>query len=136
MERCPCCNARLRETIKCPRCQADLSAIIGTERSAWLWLSRAIQFWAESKTEQSLGALDISISLKKMKLAIAFRDFLIQKQYRDILDLLAQKQLLAAKQQLYRVRLLHAYSRQLQQLNGFTDYLLAKKQEYQASRSP
>ena len=129
MERCPCCNARLKDAVKCPRCQANLSDIIGSERSAKFWLSRAIQFWAESKTEQSLAALDISIGLKKIKLAIAFRNFLIQKQYRDIMDLLAQKQLLAAKQQLYRVRLLYAHSMQLQQLNRFTDYLLAKKQE-------
>lgn len=135
MERCPCCNARLKETIKCPRCQADLSNIIGSERSAQLWLSRAIQLWVERKTEQSLAALEISISLKKIKLAIVFRDFLIQKQYRDILDLLAQKQLLVAKRQLYRVRLLHAYSRQLQQLNRFTDYLLAKQQEQPESLS-
>ena len=133
MERCPCCNARLKDTVECPRCQANLSDIIGSERSAHFWLSRAIQFWTESKIEQSLGALGISLSLKKIKLAIVFRDFLIQKNYQDILDLLAQKQLLAAKQRLYRVRLLHTHSRQLQQLNRFTDYLLAKQQEQSKS---
>ena len=133
MERCPSCNARLRETVTCPRCQADLSAIIGSEQSARLWLSRAIQFWAESKTEQSLGALDISLGLKKMKLAIAFRNFLIHQQYRDILDLLAQKQLLVAKQRLYKVRLLRTHSRLLQQLNRFADYLIAKQQEQSKS---
>ena len=127
MERCPCCNARLKKAVECPRCQANLSDIIGAERSAQLWLSRAIQLWAESKTEQSLGALDISLGLKKTKLAVVFRDFLIQKNYRDILNLLAQKQLLTAKRQLFDVRLLCAHSRQLQQLNGFADYLRVKQ---------
>ncbi len=123
MDRCPCCNARLRELTKCPRCQADLSAVMGSELSAQIWLSKAIQYWLESKTEQSIEALVLSIGLKKTKLAMVFRGFLIKHQYQYVLDLLAQKQLLPAKQRLYKLRLLFPYSQQLQQINLFTDYL-------------
>ena len=61
-------------------------------------------------------------------MAVVFREFLIEKQCRDILDLLAQKQLILAKQRLYTVRKLLPYSKQLQQLNSFSDYLLAQSQ--------
>jgi hypothetical protein len=129
MERCPCCNARLGETILCPRCKADLNTVIGNEKAAQYWLSKAIQNLQESKTEQSIDALGLSLGLKKTELALLFRDFLIRQQCQDVLDLLAQKQLLPAKQQLYKMRNLVPHSKQLQQLHTFTDYLLAKPQE-------
>lgn len=124
MERCPCCNARMRETVICPRCRADLSAAIGAELSAQVWLSKAIKYCLEAKTDKSIRALDLSLHLKKTKLAVVLRDFLIKQQCNEILDLLAQKQLIPAKQRLYNVRLLFPQSKQLQQLNSFTDYLL------------
>lgn len=129
MERCPCCNARLGGSVLCPRCQADLGSVIGAEQAAQYWLSRAIQFWGEHEDEQSIGALDLSQHLKKTELAHVFRDFLIQQLCRDILEKLAQNQLPAAKQQLYRIRNLLPYSEKLQQLQMFTDYLLVKKQK-------
>ncbi len=124
MERCPCCNARLGPAKLCPRCQADLGNIIGAEKSAQYWLSEAIKLWQKSNIESSVQSLEISLRLKKTRLALVFRDFLIQQQSRDILDLLVQKQVFKAKQQLYRVRLLIPYSELLQQLQLFTDYLL------------
>ena len=129
MERCPCCNARLRERVICSRCKADLSALISSEKAAQFWLSKAIQYWEKNKTEQSLSALEDSLHLKKSQLAIILRKFLIQRQCQDILDLLAKKQLLSAKTQLYNVRLLLPHSKQLQQVNTFTDYLLARKHQ-------
>ena len=129
MDRCPCCNARLREVAICPRCKADLSAIIDAEQSAQFWLSKAVHYCLESKTEQSIAALDLSLCLNKTRVANVFRDFLIHQQSRDILDLLAKKQLLAAKQQLYRVRELLSYSKQLRKLDNLTDYLLIKDQQ-------
>jgi len=123
MDRCPGCNARLRRQVKCPRCQADLSEIIGSELSAQMWLSKAIQYSLDSKMEQSVEALVISIRLKKTQLAIVFRGFLIMQQCQYVLDLLAQKQLLPAKQLLYKLRLLFPYSHQLRQINLFADYL-------------
>jgi len=126
MERCPCCNARLKTAVKCPRCQADLSSIISSEQSAQYWLSKAIQYWAGKEIEKSLAALKLSLQLKKTSLSIIFRDFIIQQQCQNILDLLAKHQLLAAKQLLYRTRLLIPISKQLKQLHIFTDYLLLK----------
>ena len=133
MDRCPCCNARLREVAICPRCKADLSAIINAGQSAQLWLSRSIHYCLESNAESSIAALNLSLSLKKTRVAEVFRDFIIQQQCGGILDLLAKKQLLSAKQQLYRVRELFPHSEQLRKLNDFTDYLWLKNQ--QQSRS-
>ena len=126
MERCLCCNARLKGAVICPRCQADLSTVISSEHVAQFWFSKTIQYWLENKMEQSLTALALSLRLKKIKLAVVFRGFLIEQLCQEILDLLAQKQLLAAKQRLYTVRGLFSHSQQLQQLNMFADYLLLK----------
>lgn len=128
MDRCPCCNARLREVAICPRCKADLSEIINAGQAAKFWLSKAIHYCLESKTEQSIAALNLSLSLKIIRMADVFRDFLIQQQCREILELLAKKQFLAAKQQLYRVREFLPHSKQLRKLDGFTDYLLLRNQ--------
>ncbi len=133
MERCPCCNARLAGSALCPRCQADLDTVINSEQAAQFWLCKAIQYWGESEAEQSLGALIVSLHLKRTELAVVFRDFLIQQLYRDVLELLAQKQLLPAKQKLYRMRSLLPYSLLLQRLQTFTDYLLVEKSKIQQS---
>jgi hypothetical protein len=127
MTRCPCCKARLRESEQCPRCKADLSLIIGSEQFARLWFSKAIHYWLENKTEQSITALECSLGQKESKIAVVFRYYIVQKKCQYILELLAQKQLLSAKNQLYSVRRLFPHSNQLQQLNVFTDYLLRKE---------
>ncbi len=129
MGRCPGCNARLREVAICPRCKADLSAIIKAEQSAQFWLSKAIYYCLESNTEQSIAALNLSLCLNKTRMADVFRGFLIQQQCKRILDLLSKKQLLSAKQQLYRVRELLPHSKQLRKLDGFTDYLLLENRQ-------
>jgi len=129
MERCPCCNARLKEAVICPRCRADLSAVIGSEQAAEKYLAKAIQRWAEGEGEQSIRALVFALNLKKTQVAMVFRDFLIQQYYLEVLELLAQKHLLSANQRLYHARLLLPYSPQLQQLRIFTGYLLAKHHE-------
>ncbi len=129
MQRCPCCNARLRDTPLCPRCRADLSMVIKTEKAAEFWLFKAIQHRKESNIEKSLDSLFFSLSLKKTSLAKNMRDFLIQQSCQDVLSLLEQKKILSAKQQLYQMKRLFPYSEQLQQLNSFADYLLVKSQE-------
>ena len=131
MERCPCCKARLGGATLCPRCQADLGQVIGAEQSARFWLTKAIQHWEENEARQSLTALESSLRLKKTELALVFRDYLIQQQCQGILELLAQKKLLPAKQRLYSLRLLLPHSKLLQQLHSFTDYLLAKNVDLQ-----
>jgi hypothetical protein len=129
MERCLCCNARLGDAALCPRCKADLSVVINSEKAAHFWLSKTIHLWQENKTEQSLDALGLSLHLKKTKLALVFREFLIRQKSRDLLELLAQKQVLPAKQQLYKIRSLLPHSELLQQLQIFTEYLLVEKPE-------
>ncbi len=129
MERCPCCNARLKEAVICPRCRADLSAVIGSEQAAEQYLTQAIQYWAQKEAEQSIAALMAALSLKKTRLTLLFRDYLIQQFYLDVLELLTQKHLLSANQRLYCARQLLSFSPQLQQLRTFTDYLLAKHHE-------
>lgn len=129
MQRCPVCHARLRERKVCSRCKADLSVLISSERAAQYWLATAIHDYLSGKTEQSINAMSVSLRLHKINLALALRDFLIQQQCRDILDLLAQKQLLQAKKSLYRVRTLLPYSKCLQQLSAFSEYLVCAEIE-------
>lgn len=128
MQRCPCCNARLRDQATCARCKADLSLLMGTAQAAQIWLVTAIQGYLSVDKAQSITAMTVSLNLKKTEIAIVFREFLIQQQCQDILELLAQKQLLPAKQRLYQVRHLFPYSPQLQQIRDFSDYLLAQEQ--------
>lgn len=134
MQRCPCCNARLRDTPLCPRCRANLSGVIGTEKSAEFWLYKAIQYRKENNIEKCLDALCFSLGLKKTSLAIQMNDFLIQQSCQDVLELLEKKQIITAKQQLYKMRRLFPHSGQLQQLNSFADYLLVNSQETSLSK--
>ncbi len=129
MQRCPCCNARIRDSALCSRCRADLSAIIETEKAAGFWLFKAIQYRKESHIEKCIDALCFSLRLKKTTLAINLCDFLIQQSSQDVLGLLEKKQIIPAKQQLYTMRRLYPFSEQLQQLNGFADYLLVNSQK-------
>ena len=80
MDRCPCCKARLKEAVICPRCKADLNTIINAGQSAQFWLSKAMHYCLEGKTEQSIAALNLSLNLKITRMADVFRDFLIQQQ--------------------------------------------------------
>ncbi|TXL00745.1 hypothetical protein BMR02_05000 [Methylococcaceae bacterium HT1] len=129
MRRCPCCNARLRERSICSRCKADLSSLIRCAQGAQLWLAKAIQFYLVENVEQSIVALDVSLNLKKSQVAVVFREFLIEQQCRVILDLLAQKQLQLARKSLYSMRKLRPYSKQLQQMYFFNDYLGMRNQD-------
>jgi hypothetical protein len=125
MERCPFCQARLNEN-QCGRCQAELSRVLLVEQAALFWLSISIHEWAANRKESGLKALARSLGLKKNKLAIVFREFLIERECRSIIDLMAGKQILAAKQHIYELRLLLPHSQLLQELNLFTDYFLLK----------
>ncbi|GFO70979.1 hypothetical protein BJAS_P0156 [Bathymodiolus japonicus methanotrophic gill symbiont] len=129
MQRCPSCNARLKGRVICARCKADLTVLINAERSAQQWLTKAVEAYVAGNIEQSITALAISLSQHKTRLALVFREFIIERQCRDILELLAQKQLLQARQRLYQLRLLLPSSPQLQQLQSFSDYLFVNSQE-------
>lgn len=123
MQRCPACNARLKERLICSRCRADLTALIGSEQAAQQWFAKAVEYYLSADIEQCIVAIAISLSLHKTRLAQIFRDFLIQQQCAEILNFLVQEQLSAAKISLYKLRFLFPYSRQLQHLNAFAEYL-------------
>ena len=89
MQRCPCCNARLRGAAVCPRCQADLRAGIAAGQAARWWLGRAVQHWQSGSREQALQALQRSLRLEKAPLALHFRNFLIAQCRDELLGLLA-----------------------------------------------
>ncbi len=124
MERCPGCNARLRGRVVCARCQADLTMLVHSEQAAEAWLATAMEYLATGELTRCISALQLALALNKTQLAFVFRDFLIAQQTQHVVNLLAQKQILAAKQVLYSMRGLFAYSNSLQKLNAFSDYLL------------
>ncbi|OQK18092.1 hypothetical protein AU255_09665 [Methyloprofundus sedimenti] len=127
MLRCPSCNARLNERVICSRCRADLTALISAEQAAQQWFTKAVEYYLAANVEQSITALSISLGLNTTRLAIVFREFIIERQCYEILDLLAQKRVLAAKRSLYKVHFLFPYSKQLLHLNLFSDYLLVNR---------
>ncbi|MGR9117002.1 MAG: hypothetical protein ACU85E_14655 [Gammaproteobacteria bacterium] len=123
MQRCICCNARMGGAALCPRCRSDLSQVLAAENSAEIWLVEAIRLWQENKAEKSLDALERSLQLKSNRLALALRGYFIDRLCQDVLELLAQKRIQAAKRKLYGIRHLFPGNEQLFQLNAFTDYL-------------
>ncbi len=124
IERCPSCNARLKQALCCPRCKADLSNIVSSEQSAQYYLSVAVQAMLNNNIEKSSVAISRSLHLKTTEIALIFRAFLIQQQTKEVLDLLAQTHLIAAKNKLYALRQIIPYSKNLQQLDCFASYLL------------
>jgi len=126
MERCPCCHAQLKQEKVCRRCQADLSNILHSEESAQYCMSQAVQYLLNNEVEKSCFAINRSLHLKRTRAAVLFRELLIYQQSQLVLDLLAQSQVLLAKKSLYCVRQLIPYSKILQQLDCFSNYLLLK----------
>jgi hypothetical protein len=126
MERCPCCNARLTGAQFCPRCQADLGRVLGSEQLARHWLSKALQCWLARKPQLAILALSKSINLKQTPLALVFRDFIIRQQCQNVLELLEKKEFTAAKESISLLRDLNPHNKFLRQLYGFTRYLVVK----------
>ena len=124
MDRCPCCNARLTEAVFCPRCQADLSSVLGSEHMARYWLNNALQFWVMGESQMANLALTKSVNLKKMPTALVFRDFIIRRQCQNVLRLLTNEDYAKAIEALSPLRNLHPDHQFISQLHGFTQYLL------------
>jgi hypothetical protein len=76
MDRCPACQARLREPAVCARCQTDLSLAIAAEAAAEESLRQALESWAAGARPAARQALEQSISLKREPLALVLRDCL------------------------------------------------------------
>ncbi len=119
MERCPVCQARIRNGTNCPRCKTDLKTVIQSEKIAQQWLVKTIHYLQNNEIEPAIKALENSLWLNKTPLGLSVRQFLIQQQIRKILKLLEQKNLSAAKNQIYLSRWLFPYSPQLKQLRNF-----------------
>ena len=126
MERCPCCNARLTGAQFCPRCQADLGSLLGSEQLARHWLNNAMQFWFAREPQMAILALTKSVNLKQTSSALVFRDFITRRQCQKVLALLAEKKCIKAEKLLSMLRDLNPDSEFIRQLYGFTEYLLAK----------
>jgi hypothetical protein len=126
MERCPCCNARLTGAIFCPRCQADLGSVLGSEQLARHWLSKALQFWLARESQIAILSLTQSINLKQTPLALVFRDFIIREQCQNVLGLLERKEYTQAKETLSLLSNLNPHNKFLKQLFWFTKHLLIK----------
>lgn len=126
MERCPCCNARLTEAQFCPRCQADLGSVLGSEQLARHWLNNAMQFWFAREPQMAILALTKSVNLKQTSSALVFRDFITRQQCQKVLALLAKKKCMEAEKLLSMLRDLNPDNKFIRQLYGFTEYLLVK----------
>ena len=126
MERCPCCNARLTGAQFCPRCQADLGSVLGSEQLARHWLNNAMQFWFAREPQMAILALTKSVNLNQTPSALVFRDFITRQQCQKVLALLAKKKYIAAEKLLSTLRDLNPDNKFLRQLYGFTEYLLTK----------
>lgn len=133
MERCPCCNARLSGATVCPRCQADLGGVIGSEQLAQQCLKNAMQFWFADEPQRAISALTQSIKLKQTPSALVFRDFITRRHCQKAIALLAEKKRVEAEKLLYPLLDLNPDHAFLKQLYAFTDYLLTKDIIEQAS---
>lgn len=124
MERCPCCNARLRDATLCSRCQSDLSVAAAAEQASKDWFDKAIQQWRNGEIEHCLSSFQQSQNFKQSPLTKALFDSVMDKQCNDILNLLAQQQTLAAKQRVYTLQRRFPEHLILRQLDDFIDYRL------------
>lgn len=69
MDRCPTCQARLRESPVCGRCETDLRLPLAAEAEAARQLRRGLQAWLAGDRPAAHGAVEKSLSLKRVALA-------------------------------------------------------------------
>ena len=134
MERCPCCNARLTREKLCPRCQADLSSVLGSEELARHWLIKTVHFWLAGEPQMAILALTKSLNVKQTPLTLVFRDFIVEQECKNVLGLLEKKDFSEAKQSLSLLHDLTPHHKFLKQLSGFTRYLMAKEISERSTR--
>jgi predicted amidophosphoribosyltransferase len=75
MERCPVCRARLKEEAACPRCGADLSALLAIEAEATAWEREAVTLLAAGAWIEARRAAELALALRHSPLASVARDF-------------------------------------------------------------
>lgn len=126
MERCPCCNARLTGAVCCPRCQADLTGVIGSADRAQQLFANAVRLWFADERHLAIVTLAKAIRLKQLPSALILRDFIMQRQYRRIMALLAEARCKEAKQAIGLLAELTPENPLLIQLSAFTEHLATK----------
>jgi hypothetical protein len=126
MQRCPACNARLSSGTICPRCAAELSQVIRSERLAGAWLSVSLQTLHAGRADVAVSAICRSLSFKQMPEAKLVKSFLTQHQYRALYESLGKQYLQEAKSILARLRALQGESETLCRFDELITYLLSK----------
>lgn len=76
MERCPTCQARLRDPALCARCKTDLSQVVAIEAEARRLLGQAIGLLARDRPDEAGTTLRKSLNLKREPLALVLEGFL------------------------------------------------------------
>jgi len=78
MERCPTCQARLRQDPVCPRCKTDLTQLMAIESDAADWLKQSVALLATGDEALALQAVEASLRLKREPLALLVQGFLLR----------------------------------------------------------
>ncbi|WP_190303278.1 MULTISPECIES: hypothetical protein [Methylomonas] len=91
MQRCPACNARLGSAPVCPRCGAELSRILRSERLGEQWLSVTLQSLGAGRVALAAPAVMRSLSFKQTPAGHLLKGFLIKTLYRMLYDSLGSQ---------------------------------------------
>jgi hypothetical protein len=83
MERCPTCQARLKDAPVCPRCKTDLSSLLSIKAQAEGWLRQAFALLAAGDADQAFAAVEQSLRLKREPLALCLLGFLSKRSLHD-----------------------------------------------------
>lgn len=132
MQRCPCCNARLKAEPLCPRCGADLSRALQCEQLAEAWLSVALQSLTAGQASIAIAAVKRSLSFKQTQAAGLFQDFLIHHQYQALYQNIARKQWPQARQTLARLQVLMGDNESLQRFLALIEHLALTSEDSQS----
>lgn len=123
MQRCPACNARLTTATICPRCAADLSPILRSERLAEQWLSVSLQSLHAGRADVAVLAIGRSLSFKQTPVTKLVKGFLIQHQYQAFYQSVGQQCWHEAGVIVERLRLLQGQNEALQRFDELLGYL-------------
>lgn len=123
MQRCPACNARLGAATLCPRCGADLSRVILSDRLAEQWLSVALQSLHAGRADVAVPAICRSLSFKRVPAAKLVKGFLIQHQYQALYQSLGQRSWREADDTVNRLRILQGENETLRRFDELIQYL-------------
>lgn len=126
MQRCPACDARLKDLSQCSRCGADLSRIMRCERLAEAWLSVSLQALQANRADVAVPAICRSLSFRQMPAAKLLKGFLIQHQYRALYESLGLQSWQDAGDIVDRLRILQGDNETLQRFDELLGYLSAQ----------